>query len=656
MLRTAVLAALGKGAIAPTGSAAEPIPEDSSPTTSHAHAEEADTETATHTSDDDINPIAWQMKARFAKLDANDPSSIRPAPFPTKGDGEHGQSQSAPEVPLAIRRPGAGTGSPEDEVKKRQVRLSSKLLPITSPARMNTSPSSITAWGKHKMVMSNETIGTIGTIATEPGDLEQSQFTSASVSRVMSPPPSSFFMHRMKSDASRRPPARRQTTSISQASRFVEDLPFLKRSTSPTSMSPSQSPTHQRTATISFSSRMRTGSMGTVMGPPTRKNSIIPELRAATIEAAERPLSAVSGDFVLVEEPEEFDIPRAEWDLPRIPSGSLRFPSTMDLRTKMAQAAAAANGNGNGHVNGREIGGPSSAPATTMPSAPMTMAPLMQHSRSETTGTTGTTNTNGTSFTAKSSASAPAAPLPANSISFQVSSGSDGAGGNGGLRGGRLSSDALLDLWGRVGVYMSDAAALLHDKSRRVLVGDGTFPGFVLAVSRQVPTACIPSKTARYPYGHLIYFQTAGTVHKRYAEILPGDVVVLQNALFKGVRGPLHQAYQEELGTKGDPIVGIIGEHEARKSKVRVYQANQHVGMQTVEYVSYRFADLKSGTIKVSSAAILLLSISILTTHFITSCRFSEYQIHEQDCFPRSLHNVHSILSVTCCSSVKLTY
>ena len=73
----------------------------------------------------------------------------------------------------------------------------------------------------------------------------------------------------------------------------------------------------------------------------------------------------------------------------------------------------------------------------------------------------------------------------------------------------------------RRGVYISDAAALLHDKSRRVLVGDGTYPGFVLPVARQVPSAVIPSRSARYPYGHLIYFQTAATVHKRYAEIMP---------------------------------------------------------------------------------------------------------------------------------------
>ncbi|KAH8113496.1 hypothetical protein DFH11DRAFT_1493254, partial [Phellopilus nigrolimitatus] len=153
-------------------------------------------------------------------------------------------------------------------------------------------------------------------------------------------------------------------------------------------------------------------------------------------------------------------------------------------------------------------------------------------------------------------------------------------------------------LWGRVGLHVSDAAAVLFEKSRRVLVGDGTYTGFVLAVARQVPAAALPSRAARYPYGHLVYFQTAGTVHKRFAEIMPGDVIVLQNALFKGFKG-LHQSYQAELGTKGTPVVGIIGEFDIRKTKVRVYEANQHVGCQTVEYVSYRFEDLKSGTVKV---------------------------------------------------------
>ena len=59
----------------------------------------------------------------------------------------------------------------------------------------------------------------------------------------------------------------------------------------------------------------------------------------------------------------------------------------------------------------------------------------------------------------------------------------------------------------------------------------------MLSVARQVPSAAIPSRSARYPYGHLIYFQTAATVHKRYVEIMPGRRGRLQNALFKGVKG-----------------------------------------------------------------------------------------------------------------------
>ena len=36
------------------------------------------------------------------------------------------------------------------------------------------------------------------------------------------------------------------------------------------------------------------------------------------------------GDVVLIEESGEFDIPHAEWDPPRIPSGSLNIASTVD--------------------------------------------------------------------------------------------------------------------------------------------------------------------------------------------------------------------------------------------------------------------------------------------------------------------------------------
>jgi len=52
-------------------------------------------------------------------------------------------------------------------------------------------------------------------------------------------------------------------------------------------------------------------------------------------------------------------------------------------------------------------------------------------------------------------------------------------------------------------------------------------------------------------------------------------------------------------GGRGGPLVGIVSEFDSKKSKVRVWQANQHVGQQTVENVSYRLEDLKSGQVKV---------------------------------------------------------
>ena len=140
-----------------------------------------------------------------------------------------------------------------------------------------------------------------------------------------------------------------------------------------------------------------------------------------------------------------------------------------------------------------------------------------------------------------------------------------------------LDAEGLLHLWGRVGVHVGEAASILHDKSKKNLVGDGTYPGFVKAVLTQVPNAIIPCQTSQYYYGHLIYSQTAGKVHKRMADIMPGDIITLQDARFKGHKG-LHQSYQQVVGIGGEPVVGVVGEFEMKKTKVKVYEANQHVG------------------------------------------------------------------------------
>ncbi|RDB14713.1 hypothetical protein Hypma_016405 [Hypsizygus marmoreus] len=153
-----------------------------------------------------------------------------------------------------------------------------------------------------------------------------------------------------------------------------------------------------------------------------------------------------------------------------------------------------------------------------------------------------------------------------------------------------LSPDDLIAVWGRVGVQICEVATSLFEKSKRSLVGDGTYTGFVNAVLSEVPNAYLSS------YGYVIYVQSGTAVQKRVSEIMPGDIVILQDAKLKGHKG-IH-AYHQNVGV-GEELVGVVSEFEPKKSKIRVFQANQHVGQQTVEAVSYRLEDLKSGTVKI---------------------------------------------------------
>jgi len=157
----------------------------------------------------------------------------------------------------------------------------------------------------------------------------------------------------------------------------------------------------------------------------------------------------------------------------------------------------------------------------------------------------------------------------------------------------QLSSDELMAVWGRVGVQICEAGTSLFEKSKKALVGDGSYYGFVNAVFSQVPNAMPPSSLG---YGYLIYAQNGPTVSRRVSEIMPGDVVELYDAMLKGHKGL--QGYHQNVGT-GEPLVGIVNDFEAKKSKVKLFHANQHVGQQTVESVSYRLEDLKSGVVKI---------------------------------------------------------
>ncbi|KAF9483580.1 hypothetical protein BDN70DRAFT_904154 [Pholiota conissans] len=151
-------------------------------------------------------------------------------------------------------------------------------------------------------------------------------------------------------------------------------------------------------------------------------------------------------------------------------------------------------------------------------------------------------------------------------------------------------------LWGRVGVQVCEVATSMFEKSKKTLIGDGSYAGFVQAVFAAVPNAA-PVPTPAGEWGYLVYVQNGPSVQKRASEIMPGDIVEIHDAKLKGHKGL--QTYHQNVGGAGEILVGVVGEFEAKKTKIRVFHANQHVGQQTVESVSYRLEDLKSGVVKV---------------------------------------------------------
>jgi myosin tail region-interacting protein MTI1 len=170
--------------------------------------------------------------------------------------------------------------------------------------------------------------------------------------------------------------------------------------------------------------------------------------------------------------------------------------------------------------------------------------------------------------------------------------------------------DELMAIWGKVGVHLAEVASILHDKSKKSLIGDGSYHGFVQQVIGGVGTALPPNRpptaaagsAPTYTYGYLIYAQTGPSISKRITEILPGDILVVSpGSRFKGRHGL--QTYQQVVGNEGvgeEWVVGVVSEFEGgKKFKAKVLQANQKVGQATTESVSYRLEDLKSGSVKV---------------------------------------------------------
>jgi hypothetical protein len=137
----------------------------------------------------------------------------------------------------------------------------------------------------------------------------------------------------------------------------------------------------------------------------------------------------------------------------------------------------------------------------------------------------------------------------------------------------QMTSDDLRALWDRVGVHVGEAASRLLERSKRTLVGNGSYEGFIAEALAQVPNAL--SLQSPGEYGILIYAQTAAQVHTRVTDILPGDVVVLDAAKLKGYKG-LH-TYSISTG-EGAPCMGVVSEFDVKKLKLKALQANRRVG------------------------------------------------------------------------------
>ena len=148
---------------------------------------------------------------------------------------------------------------------------------------------------------------------------------------------------------------------------------------------------------------------------------------------------------------------------------------------------------------------------------------------------------------------------------------------------GQMTADQLMATWGRVGIQICEVAIELFEKSKKTVIGDGTYVGFVNAVLDKVPNASTVEEDAS-SFGYLIYAQTGSSVTKRAAEIMPGDIIALQDAKLKGHKGI--QTYHRNVG-EGAPVVAVIGEYEPKKSKVKAYQANQQVGSQVCYAINH---------------------------------------------------------------------
>lgn len=140
-----------------------------------------------------------------------------------------------------------------------------------------------------------------------------------------------------------------------------------------------------------------------------------------------------------------------------------------------------------------------------------------------------------------------------------------------------VSSDMLYYLSQTLGPKVLSSAQNVHEKSKRMVIGDGSSVSFISTVLSSV-------NASTNSLGHLIYAQVGGAVQKRLGDIMPGDVVALHAANFKGHKGGLGLGggYSASYGTKEEPVLAVVCEFEGKKSKIRAFAVNQHANVYPV--------------------------------------------------------------------------
>lgn len=144
-----------------------------------------------------------------------------------------------------------------------------------------------------------------------------------------------------------------------------------------------------------------------------------------------------------------------------------------------------------------------------------------------------------------------------------------------------ISAESLVGLAHRLGPTIVSSAQHVHEKSKRLVIGDGSSISFLFMVLSPINGVSTSS------LGHLIYAQTGNAVQKRLGDIMPGDIVALYDARFKGHKGGLGLgAYSLSCGTKDEPMLGVISEFEGKKNKIKAFSVNQHPNSYPVSHSS----------------------------------------------------------------------